>query len=297
MTRVHDTLLATNMRAAGGKSIRTFMFKHNIPFLETHRQLTPLDLIPLAASHKVVVALRDPVDRAVSAFYYSWHKCTPEWQRCFPDVNRLAAALVDPASGASTACVELARRPFESSDPNELAGHLGKGFSLYFNNAVLRSLERSADVYVVRVTRMLEDFTGMPAWLKGSKPGMNMRRVADKESISAIHEHNNSAAHAAGDISERLALPLAVHLAPQYHIVARLLCMSANAGPTPQLYGRMQLIECSSEMGAPLARFVPCNLSAACHKTVSADVRVVEPGCVVHDAPRAAWLSCPPAEL
>lgn len=277
--------------AAGGKTVREFMNTMSIPYVESHRQLTPVPLIHLAASSKVVVSVRDPLDRAVSAFYSSWHRRPEEWQSCFPTVDRLAEALVDPASGASAACVRLAQQPFYTDDPADAQGHLGKGFTLYFNDRVLTTLEKTSDVYLVRTPRIDEDLPGLVQWLKGSRPGRTVRVPRGTATLGQLvtHQHNNSANHAAGEMAEHLAQPFAVHLAPEYHIVARLLCMSTNAFQVPAVFGRMQISACSPQ---PLAHFAPCNLSTAC-RTLAHDAVA---DCVVRAEPRAAWQTCPPED-
>jgi hypothetical protein len=137
-----------------GVSVGDFLHANAIQFHEVHvRPVTHEEL-----GRMVVVPLRDPIKRTISAF--NWRHPSTQgidgrsqeeqmFYQCFNTVNAFAEAL-DPLSGAGV-CNQVARRMF-GVYPNRgpsVSNHIGKGYQYYLQFVMDELANR--DVFVVRV--------------------------------------------------------------------------------------------------------------------------------------------------
>jgi len=141
----------------GGTSVRMALRSVHIDFNEIHVRV--VQGCSLDSPRNWIVSVRNPIDRAVSAFNWrsprnagqggSTHASTQEIEEkfyaCFATVNQFAEAL-----GDGSACGALARKML-----NEHVAHLGMGLEFYFASDLECMLTQS--VYLVRVETWASD--------------------------------------------------------------------------------------------------------------------------------------------
>jgi len=118
------------------------------PYEEIH--LRKVQACEFKEKRKWIVSVRDPLDRAVSAFNWGFPADTlpmEAFYKCFKTVNEFAEALQD-----ESWCGTAARRAIEKPILSE---HIGKGFHYYFEEDLECVLAQ--EVYLIRTETLMED--------------------------------------------------------------------------------------------------------------------------------------------
>lgn len=190
----------------------------------------PVTVCDLAGGGPVFIPVRDPVERAVSAFNYrhprygSEHVKAPhaaaelELYRCFDVIDELARALPE-----QTRCGSLAR---DSLSKPTVGFHLAMGFAFYLHNAApLLTADRGPGgeqrrrYVLVRHDHVEEDMSVVRSWagLPPAPPG------------PFPHVLSNYPSHNWTELSELGRANLVAHLAEDYKVLARLQQYAATA--------------------------------------------------------------------
>ena len=154
------TLELVHVGKTGGSTVRFFLRQNELDFLDFHEK-PPVDSAHAEFFDRWVVTVRDPVDRAVSAFNWR-HPCGGGGSKldhasqderdfearlygCFEHVRDFANALED-----ETDCGAVARESLVS--PN-LSHHMGKGLHYYIGDTLhlLRNACTAAPPKVARI--------------------------------------------------------------------------------------------------------------------------------------------------
>lgn len=252
-------------KTAGTSAIK-FFAQSGVAFFGVHQHpATVGNCLQRSARRKLIISIRDPVERDTSAFnyrhlranhsvsheLYSWKwPVEHELYGCFWTFERFARAAVDPNS-TSVQCARAAERaldpglerPKRHQHPDHF--HLGKGFEFYLRG-VLDYLG-GYDVYVVRQEQLEHDLLGVLSWLGGT-PLLPKR---PRKPPRLPHSRGKYPGH--GEVIEdpALATAYAQERAAEYEVVARVLCASVNvrtdaAAALPTTYGRLRITSCSA---------------------------------------------------
>ncbi|CAK0839945.1 unnamed protein product [Prorocentrum cordatum] len=133
----------------GGSSIGQAI-RELVPYDEIH--LRKVQNCEVTEQRKWVVSVRDPVDRAISAFNWGFPGDTLPMMaiyKCFKTVNEFAEALQD-----ESWCGVSARRAINKPILSE---HLGKGFQYYFDEDLECVLAQ--ELYLIRTETLMQDLT------------------------------------------------------------------------------------------------------------------------------------------
>lgn len=274
------------LSAAGGSSIQAFLNRSGVrhvhevhihPFRE--EQALPLPKYDHGPVHKrVVVTLRDPVARVVSAF--NWRHTdgggpvrrpgeTLRFERelygCFARVDAFARALVH-GEAPSPACLVTAETAI---DPTRWAKrlpsfHMGMGYRYHLPAATLEIVATNSSLYALRFGRIADDAIGLMRWLNGTffwqPPGLTEESL-QRIRLPAVRAVDYPRRHDRIE-DDATALALARKLIDEYHVVARLLCHAnvtmnvvGRRDPVPAQIGHLQVLDCATS--PPRMELVP----------------------------------------
>jgi hypothetical protein len=156
-------LLFLHVGKTGGTSVASWLSKMNIPAVHVHVH----PLLPSVAQrlgNQVVISVRDPIERVLSAFNYERARNKSFWRPmddCFASLNDLVEQAFL-TTRSTPACRKMAR----AVPPNgwsRASGHLGLGFCHYLSGAM--PLLRHNRVWLVRQETMAADLGGLARWL------------------------------------------------------------------------------------------------------------------------------------
>ena len=156
-------LLFLHVGKTGGTSVASWLSKMNIPAVHVHVH----PLLPSVAQrlgNRVVISVRDPIERVLSAFNYERARNKSFWRPmddCFASLNDLVEQAFL-TTRSTPACRKMAR----AVPPNgwsRASGHLGLGFCHYLSGAM--PLLRHNRVWLVRQETMAADLGGLARWL------------------------------------------------------------------------------------------------------------------------------------
>jgi len=217
---------------AGGGTIRSFLDANRLVPHEYHLKPLPRDHLRRGVCSSVVVSLRDPVDRAVSAF--NWRhfvggkehvprsaedlRVETQLYGCFPNVTAFAQAFLRPASTDN--CTRLARwavRPNVRPRDFPAKGHLWKGFRYHLMGAMSRL--RHQPLFVARVAHMDDDLRAIPRRL-----GRTLR--VDPADMPKAHGEYPLARARVEDADAKEALRAALKF--EYDVVAKIEALALN---------------------------------------------------------------------
>jgi len=230
--------------------------------LHTIHTLNRIECFADPGARKVIVLLRDPVSRLVSAF--NWRHINGSgkgvyrygrqlaFERklygCFPTVDAFARALARPRqSGANRSCLAHAAMAI---NPSSGLTHTSMGYTYYFGRfGVLDAMVAAhTPVFAVRSTSFEDDARNIFVWLNGTRhapqPPISATQVANlaMPSMKSTYRRRADAIQ-----SESTAAALAKVLRTEYSIVAQLLCLCQNTrNSVPITFGRLRLDGCPS---------------------------------------------------
>lgn len=196
--------------SAAGKSVRELMQTHGVPFCETHERPVELRDLEAAAGLRVVVTIRDGVDRLLSALaflHYHYNPTAPfrhaeaamrenrkrvrrghqlargavdfslaEVLRCFPNAPQLARALVGGGDGAAPSeerarCGAIGAQLVDRPTALGLEdSHVERGYLFYFSDSRVMRRLAGMDVFAVRVPSLAEDAPALLSWARRGLP-------------------------------------------------------------------------------------------------------------------------------
>ena len=233
--KFNRSVLFVHIGKAGGGTIESMLQQaHYVAFDQVH--VHPVPLLALRSHPHIVVVVRDPVARFISA--YNWGITQRQaWamrlSACY-DVNQFAMAFAYHRINPS---LRLARTPCETlsheidtwtsarGEDRESYwdfGHIRMDGCFYMGGCIGDSALLSKRMFVVRTEMLSEDADAMLSWLNASSLGARMP-----------HGHDNSATTSNYSYTTQLQ-PFAQHalevaLVDEYQIANRILQMSINA--------------------------------------------------------------------
>ena len=142
-----------------GTSLQSFLGSNGVAHSSVHVHPVPLEVI--ARYGKVIVPVRDPIARLVSAFNFQFETQPHGWYKqlykCFRTVDRFALAL-----DVKNECGQVARRTMKSP-PVLPAGHITSGLCYYLGGML--DILRAKQVFVVRSKHCESDTRAAMQWL------------------------------------------------------------------------------------------------------------------------------------
>ena len=205
----------------GGTTVRNALLESGVAFSEIH--VSPVAATMVSRAAKWLVAVRDPIARAASAFYWRQpprrlrraHHVPPrrpaisdaaeiDLYRCFATFDAFARALYD-----DSPCGARARAVLDDPPPS---CHLGLGLASYLRGA-LGALE-TREVFLARTPSLRRDVAAFGAWYDATR------------TFARLHHENNQAYNKT--LSVEGASNLRRALAEDYALLARLEGMAVN---------------------------------------------------------------------
>jgi hypothetical protein len=161
---INDKLVFVHIGKTGGSTIQKFLKDNLIEHRLIHCHPVPSEV--LHKDSKVLISIRDPIERITSAFnwrspagggiYKLGKYNTPAEQsfyNCFPNVSSFIRIF----SGANSSCRDLAQRALNGPE------HIGMGYSFYLERVI--ALLSTVNVRVIRQRNLLSDLMGLEVWL------------------------------------------------------------------------------------------------------------------------------------
>eukprot|EP00747_Dinoflagellata_sp_TGD_P124414 gnl/TRDRNA2_/TRDRNA2_173982_c0_seq4.p1 gnl/TRDRNA2_/TRDRNA2_173982_c0~~gnl/TRDRNA2_/TRDRNA2_173982_c0_seq4.p1 ORF type:complete len:320 (-),score=20.87 gnl/TRDRNA2_/TRDRNA2_173982_c0_seq4:76-1035(-) len=172
--REPDKLTYVHVGKCTGTSVEKWLWRNKIPHGTFHiRTVNDCDV---SRPHKWLIATRDPIKRAISAFNWrsprngkarhgglGFSPFDAVLYRCFKTVNEFAEHLDD-----ASECGRYARKALEHATFGE---HLGLGFDWYFPNISLNCILKQ-DVQTTRTEFLETDLRRVAGWLNLTNPDM-----------------------------------------------------------------------------------------------------------------------------
>eukprot|EP00747_Dinoflagellata_sp_TGD_P124415 gnl/TRDRNA2_/TRDRNA2_173982_c0_seq5.p1 gnl/TRDRNA2_/TRDRNA2_173982_c0~~gnl/TRDRNA2_/TRDRNA2_173982_c0_seq5.p1 ORF type:complete len:257 (-),score=23.65 gnl/TRDRNA2_/TRDRNA2_173982_c0_seq5:76-846(-) len=172
--REPDKLTYVHVGKCTGTSVEKWLWRNKIPHGTFHiRTVNDCDV---SRPHKWLIATRDPIKRAISAFNWrsprngnalhgqnGFGSQEQELCGCFKTINEFAEQLDDRSQ-----CGEYARRALE--DPGS-SNHLAMGFSFYLPKITLKCILKQ-DVQTTRTEFLETDLRRVAGWLNLTNPDM-----------------------------------------------------------------------------------------------------------------------------
>lgn len=241
-------LMFVHVGKTGGSSVEEFLKANEIRYFMVHQKPLSLKICRSTGYSRlsscaswvkrwqqklrvVVVSVRDPLKRLVSAFnwrnpdgggvthnYYVkhyWpqvHRFEKQLYSCFQSVNALAEAL-----DSSGVCGDHARKAVQFR-PSFYGTHMTQGYQFYFGGGVLETMiQRNISIYLVHQETMADDLEGIQTVIPNALTTHNVFR-----------ERSNYLKKNDTQISEEGLRKLAPYLSDEYSMLARLEAASVN---------------------------------------------------------------------
>ena len=235
-------VLLIHIGKAGGSTVGRLLSAADVTLDQVH--VHPVPYIALASHSHIVVCVRDPVDRLISAYNWGLTKhrgWAKELHSCF-DVNQFAVEFayrrINPLLRRGRACsspnIDAWRR---TSGPNYFDyGHIRMDGCFYVGGCIDYMTTLSKEMFVVRTEIITADSQSLLKWLNAT-------------SVPIRHDHNNGAANLTRQLQPFAQEVLEVALTDEYLLANRLLQLSVNAKLSAycvkyaELYG--QVLRCT----------------------------------------------------
>ena len=218
-----NKILYIHVGKTGGTTVATALNSAKMPYFAVH--VYSAERYLFAMFNTVVVSLRDPVERAISAYYWNspltsqlsaasrsgprWH----EFYSCCPSINDYSAAL-----SSSEKCGAVARLGYEHTEWN-LCSMLG---------GVVDELSTHGNVWVIEEESLLDDVNRV---VKDTLPDLDIgvRTQFTQENFFQRNNYNKSKI-ASAPISDESLVKLRGYLeiTGEYWLYRRLLAIAVN---------------------------------------------------------------------
>jgi len=218
------SVLLVHVGKAGGGSVRLFMDKHNITHLFEQIHVHPVPHSAVASHLRIVVCLRDPVERLISA--YNWgitrrKRWALRLARCYT-VDQFAVqsayAHINPSLALQSGR-EACGRLLDWNEPNIMThGHIKRDSCFYLGGCIGDSAFAENREFVVTAEQIEFDSREMLKW-------MNASTVSGP---SFPHSRDNSAANLTRNLSAFAREALEVALVDEYRMLNYALRISVN---------------------------------------------------------------------
>lgn len=215
-------------KCAGG-TVNKFLEHNNVSVDRIHASVPD----PAKLDAGIVVVLRDPIDRLVSAFNWRHPSTRPAegrnlphtdhdeselaFYRCFDSVNEFAEAL-----DADSKCGQRARDAL-----TQHTKHIGMGYEFYFPDSVM-AVMRTHRVFIIHQERLEEDLHNFLKW-------NNIPQTHDRIPHSHSEDHTIYPKKDDTYLSKEGRNKLRAHLARDYEIYKELDQMSVDISGTQSL--------------------------------------------------------------
>lgn len=220
-------VLLIHIGKTGGGTVRRMLWAANVTNDQVH--VHPVPRAAIASHSRIVICVRDPVDRFISAYNHAiimndaW---AVELAKCY-DVNRFALQFayrrINPSlQSARGACAKLdpVVDAWAATVNYSRYGHSPVDGCFHVGGCIQDLAGRSKDVFVVRTEMMDTDSQSLLEWLNAKH-------------VDTIHNKDNSAATTSTQITTQLKPfareALEVALVDEYQLVNRVLRLSSNA--------------------------------------------------------------------
>ena len=165
VTPLKSDIVFVHIGKTGGSTIQKFLTDNNVEYKLVHCHPFTPKMLPLNA--KVIISVRDPAERIVSAFNWRHPKGgflahigknnTPQEKilyDCFPNASTYIRALF----GGSDTCSRVARESLHGPE------HIGMGYEFYLKS--MMPLISSLNVRVIRQDNLHTDLLRLEPWVE-----------------------------------------------------------------------------------------------------------------------------------
>lgn len=201
-----------------GSSLQSFLGNNRVTHSSIHVHPVPLEAV--AKYDKIIIAVRDPMARFVSAFNFQYEAQPHGWYRplytCFKTANSFAIGVDD-----RNECGQVARHILRMP-PKQFAGHITSGLCYYLGGMI--DILRDKQVFIVRTKYCERDAKSMMGWLGYPVLSPQMPKKQAEHTVKKFNASDTLKTHLSSEGVDNLKR----YLEDEYRLLRAIVKLSVN---------------------------------------------------------------------